>query len=240
MIISAIYTYISGSKFLNIFRVLSIIPNQNKFMDHNNRLFIIFIVLFVISCTQKPDYIVQIDLKDYWPDTITSMTVEESQERSVQMIEDVMYKTVGKEIPPVLIFTLSGDSVNLKEILDERLIIISCDAHCGFSDEHALNDFQKALKKLNDHDIQPKVICLLVRFESDIEYPERFNDLAGRISAIYEHSYIIDENQANELNLIGGSCRLVVNEDHVVESVGMGISIVQDNRIFDELYAILK
>ena len=80
----------------------------------------------------------------------------------------------------------------------------------------------------------------MVRFESDIEYLESFNDLARRISAIYEHSCIIDETQANELNLIGGSRRLIVNKVHVVESIGMGISMAQDNRIFDELYAILK
>jgi len=177
-------------------------------------------------------------MEDFWPDTITSMTVEESQQRSKMMVEDAILKTVGKEIPPVNVFYLSGDSASLKEIIGGEMIIITCDAHCAWSSEHAMNDFPKALNKLNEHSIYPKIICLVTRYESDIEKPEIFNLLIDDVSPYYENIYIIDDDDAMRLNFIGGSGRMIVNENQIVTSLGFGVSTIED-RIFDELYTHL-
>ncbi len=156
------------------------------------------------------------------------------------VIDDVIYKTIGKEFPPVEVFDLSGDSVNLKDILSGEMIIISCDAHCAWSSEHAMNDFPKAIKKLNEHSVYPEIICLLLRSEYDIEEPEKLDQLLAELRTYYKSIYIIEDSNAMKLNLIGGTGRMIVNKDHIVINLGFGVSANQDDRIFDELYAVLS
>lgn len=203
---------------------------------------IFWILLMAVSllclwqCSPSPGYIEQVNTEDYWPDTIVSLTVEESRQRDKLMVEDVIRKTVGKKIPPLPVTTLSGQTMVLSDILVEKSILITCDAHCGWSSEHATNDFRKALKKLHDHGIRPVVICLLMQSDHDTMYPEKFNALQDELRPLYQNIYIISDSNARRMNILGGSTRLVVDEEQLVMNAGFGVSLTDEDRIFNELY----
>ena len=209
-------------------------------MSERIQLYGLIILVLVASCSPQPNYITEVEIESFWPDTITSLTVEENSRRSRLMIKDIMFKTIGKEIPPLEVYNLSGDILNLKDVLNGEMIIISCDAHCSWSSEHAMNDFPKAIKKLEEHSIYPEIICLLLKSEYDVEKPAKFDQLLEELKACYNAIYIIEDSNAMKLNLIGGSGRMIVNEEQIVLSLGFGVSITDDDRIFNELYPFLS
>jgi hypothetical protein len=195
-------------------------------------------MLLMISCSSENNYIVPVDFYTHlMPDTVNGETVEQSMEKHRRFRELILENTIGKEIPPVNVIDMLGDTVNLKDHLSGKMIIISCDAHCGFSMEHATNDFQVALKKLAEDDVYPRVLCLMIKDPVDYLHPDNFERDLKELKDFYntESIFILDSKDAQTLNLYSGTIRLIIDEHHQVISMGSGISISDKDKILNEI-----
>jgi len=168
------------------------------------------------------------------PDTINGETEKKSQERSREFHKLLVSNTISKTIPDTEIFTIDGEKLNLRDVLNTETIIIASDNHCGWGLESLTNDFPEALEKLRDEISDIEIICLFKREKSVIEKPMAFNKRLNELKLIYETVYIIDDNQANKINLFASSTRLYVNKHKVVTNIGIGTSLIE-NGLLEEI-----
>ena len=195
-------------------------------VKHHIKILLAFTLL--ISCTQSEDYIIETDLNQFLPDTINGETIKESNERSRLFTEKLISKTVNRAIPGIVIFSLNGEKLNLRDVLNNETIIISSDIYCGWGTECLTNDFPNAIKQLANVHGAFDVICLLKREASDIQNPVRFDSFLTELEVYYEKIYIIDENEARKINLLANPTRLYISKNKVVKQIGFGVSLIED------------
>ncbi|MBI9034371.1 MAG: hypothetical protein JEZ03_07870 [Bacteroidales bacterium] len=188
--------------------------------------FVIQILLFLstlISCSESNEYIIETDIKNYFPDTISRLSQKEINERTNLFIEEVKRNTIGKLIPVTSIYNTDRVLMKLDEILTEETILIASDAYCGWGVGLLTSDFPNSMKKLETEIKNTRVICLAIRQESDIETPERFNEFIDELSSYYQELYIIDEVESQKLNLVFNTTRLYINKELVIKNIGIGM-----------------
>lgn len=195
---------------------------------------VFFTVLVLASCVRSENYIIETDLSLLMPDTINGETEKKSQERSREFHKLLLSNTISKTIPDTEIFTVDGKKLNLRDVLNSETIIIASDNHCSWGLESLTNDFPETLKKLQHEISDIQIICLFKREKSDLENPVAFNKRLNELKLIYETVYIIDDNQANKINLFASSTRLYVNEHKVVTNIGIGTSLIK-NGLLEEI-----
>ena len=195
---------------------------------------IISVLIFgslLFSCTDNEKYIIQTDYSQLLPDTINGETVMESNNKNKKFIENLISNTVDRAIPSIEIFTVEGERLNLRSIIQKETIIISSDIYCGWGLECLTNDFPKAIKQLQNSLENIDIICLLKRQNSDIENPEAFNQDINDLKLIYEKVYIIEENEAGKINLFPNPTRLYINSNKFVKYIGFGTSLIENSLI---------
>lgn len=141
----------------------------------------------------------------------------------------VRENTVGRSIPDITVFSLTGTTLNLKDFINSKTIIISADAYCAWGQEGIANDFPNTVTQIkNDFkEFDYEIICLLKREASDIDDPQQFNLLIDEVKKSYKSLYIIDESESRKLNLFANPVRFYTNEDKVVTNIRIGASLIE-------------
>lgn len=191
-------------------------------------------VLVLTSCNRSENYIIETDFSLLMPDTINGETETKSQEKTHNFYNHLFLNTVSKTIPDIEIYTDDGKKLNLRDVITTETIIIASDNHCSWGIEGLTNDFPKALKKLQNELSDIQIICLLKREKSDLENPVVFLQRLTELNLLYNTVYIIDENQAQKINLIPNPTRLYVNKHKVVTYIGIGTSLFE-NSLLEEI-----
>ena len=198
-----------------------------------------FSLLFIlISCVNtEQNEIIETDYNLLDPETTEGITISESQEQMMHFFAKVQENTVGKSIPDITVFSLTGTPLNLKNIINSKTILISADAYCAWGQEGISNDFPKTITHIkNDYkEFDYEIICLLKREASDIENPQQFNLLINEVKKSYKSLYVIDESESRKLNLFANPVRLYINEDKVVTYIGIGTSLIEE-ALYYEIY----
>lgn len=195
---------------------------------------ILFITLIAIlhSCGGKKSSIIETDLSLRIPDTVNGETIAQSKKRNKIHMEELKLNTVNRYIPNIPVYDLSRQKLNLQDVISKKTIIVSSDSHCGFGKVSLLNDFPIALDSLKDELQDYEIICLIKRTKRDIEDNSRFDMFVSELQEIYEPLNIIEESDANRMNLLGNPTRFYINKDQKVEHIASGASNVE-NRIFE-------
>ncbi len=198
----------------------------------NNRLtiFPLILIAFLISCSEQNNYIIETNRDIIKLDTINGETESQSREKYAKFRKALLANTINKSIPEIIIFDLSGNKLNLQEILTEKTILISSDSHCGFGQESLTDEFPKALDSLKNELNDYKIICLVKKTSSDSKYPSKLNDFINELLKIYESIYTIDESDAFKINLFGNPVRLYIDKNKDVKHYAVGLSSIE-NRI---------
>ncbi len=192
--------------------------------------FICMILLFV-SCSQTKNEIIETSLQDYTTDSNEALTLKESRQKGMMLLKKVKANTVGKEMPRIEILSLSGEIKNLKDVIKPTTIIIASNTHCAWGFEGLTRDFPEALnkfkKKYKNRHLQ--VICLLIRDQKDKENLTDFNKTLEEIIPYYNSLFIIDENEANKINVFANPTRLYIDDRMIVTNYALGVNLEKDH-----------
>ena len=82
------------------------------------------------------------------PDTMNGETVAQSNKKGAIYIEKLKSNTINKYIPTIPVYDLSGQKLNLQDVISKKTILISSDAYCGFGSASLREDFPIALDSL--------------------------------------------------------------------------------------------
>ncbi|ESU27126.1 hypothetical protein FLJC2902T_22350 [Flavobacterium limnosediminis JC2902] len=189
------------------------------------------------SCNKHGNNIIEID-----PDKIRSnaskngLTVEENEKLNMTIDDSIKKNTTGKTLPNIIITDISYQKKFFLDELDNidgDFILISTDVYCGFGLECLIDIFPKSYKKFSKENKSVPVICLIKRTEDDINNLKRINKTIDEIKPFYDSIYIIDEKEANKLNMLVNPSRLYVTEEMVVKNIKFGINLSGD--LYDEI-----
>ena len=196
----------------------------------------IFTLIYLVSCSNHNSEIIPLDISALMPDTSDGLTINESREHSERIYTMMIENTVNRKIPEIYVYDTLNQPVKLKSMLDNKNIIISADAYCGFGKESMMKDFPEAIEKYRTQhsDIDLNVICLAKESPEDKQNPDQFSDFVDDLKSKYSNLYIIKNEEAHKLNLHANPVRLYVNEDFVVKHFDVGLSLVEGN-LYNEI-----
>jgi len=215
---------------------------SNYIMKKNNLIALFLSLGLILSCNKPDNFIIETDIEKIALNASKNgLTVEQNGRLSLLINDSVKKNTIGKSLPIVFVTNLSHQKVNLLDVLDKvnnDFILISSDIYCGFGGDCMRNIFPKSLKKYraNYEDIQ--VFCLLKRTESDISDSISFNKTIQELKPLYNSIYIIEEKDANRLNMNANPTRLYVTKHMVVKNIKVGINLTGD--LYDEIVQNVK
>lgn len=196
-------------------------------MRKSNYILLVILIALLNSCTEQKNYIVETGFSLLMPDTINGETVAQSRKKGAVYLEKLESNTINKYIPNIPVYGLSGQKLNLQDVISKKTILISSDSYCGFGRASLTDDFPIALDSLKDELQDYDIICLVKRTETDIEDSSRLEEFTSELQEIYESIYIIEESDAYKMNLSGNPARFYINEDQKVSHIAGGLSNVQ-------------
>ena len=200
-------------------------------MKKSNYILLVILIALLNSCTEQKNYIVETGFSLLMPDTMNGETVAQSGKKEVVYIEKLKSNTINKFIPYIPVYDLSGQKLNLQDVISKKTILISSDSYCGFGKASLTEDFPIALDSLKDELQDYDIICLVKRTETDIEDSSRLEKFTAELQEMYESIYIIEESDAYKMNLSESPARFYINKDQKVEHIASGLSNVQSQII---------
>ena len=200
-------------------------------------LFITFLSIIVFSCNNEQNYIIPIDFGKYEKEYVPGLTQEGSQAIQARQWGEISEKTIGKVLPEIIIVDKPSVEIELKNLIKEKTLLVLTGAHCGWGMEGLTNDLPNALEKLHNKNVEINVICLLIKADSDNEDLENFTRKYNELKSFYPNIYIIPEKESKRLNVFANPTRMIIEEDHSVTSIGLGVSTPE--RLYEELKKLL-
>lgn len=198
---------------------------------------IILLVIIISSCLEKTNYIIPVDFEKYEKEYIPGLTQGGSQEIQTRQWTEVLEKTIGKELPDLIIFDQSNSEIKLRSVITEKTLLVLTGAHCGWGMEGLTNDLPYALNKLQEEKIKINAICLLIKIDSDTEDMKHFNTIFNELKFFYPNIYVIHEKESKRLNVFANPTRMLIDHDKSVIKVGIGVSTPE--RLYDEIKKLL-
>ena len=147
--------------------------------------------------------------------------------------QEVLEKTIGKELPDLIIMNKANNEIELKKIINEKTLLVLTGAHCGWGMEGLTNDLPYALNKLKEENVEINVICLFIKADSDDEDIEHFNAAYNELKSFYPNIYVIPEKDSKRLNVFANPTRMLIDQDKSVVKIGIGVSTPE--RLYEEL-----
>lgn len=192
----------------------------------NYILLLVILIALLNACTEQKNYIVETGFSLLMPDTINGETVAQNRKKGAVYLEKLKSNTINKYIPNIPVYDLSGQKLNLQDVISKKTILISSDSYCSFGKASLTEDFPIALDSLKNELQDYDIICLVKRTDTDIEDSSRFEKFTSELQEIYESIYIIEESDAYKMNLTGNPARFYIDKDQKVEHIGSGLSNV--------------
>jgi len=190
-------------------------------------------ITLLFSCQSAPEYIIPVDFEKYQQEYVPGLTQKDANTIQLRQWEEVLENSLGKEIPDIQIKNQEGDNIKLKNNITQQTLIVMTDAHCSWGIEGLTNDLPKVLEKLHENQINPNIICLLIKEAQDDENPTQFMMSMNELKKEYSDVYIIDKIDAKRLNVFANPTRIITNKNHIVTHMGLGVS--SPERLYDEL-----
>ena len=179
-------------------------------------IFLFLLLGLILSCNRPDNSIIETDTEKIIVNASKNgLTIEETGRLSLLMNDSVRKNTIGKKLPNVIVTNVSHQKVNLLDELykiNNVFVLVSSDIYCGFGADCMRNVFPESLKKYRAKNNDIQAICLLKRTESDKNDSIEFNKTIKELMPLYNSIYIIEEKDANRLNMIGNPTRLYVTK----------------------------
>ena len=205
---------------------------------NNKYIIALFLALILIWSCNKPDnYIIETDTGKIAENASKNgLTLEGNIRLSILTNDSIRKNTVGKTLPNVIVSSFSRQKLNLLDELDKvnsDFILISSDLYCGFGLDCLTNIFPASYKKYCSKNKEIPVFCLIKRTESDISDSINFYKTINELKPLYSSIFIIEEKDANRLNMNANPTRLYVSKHMIVKNIKVGINM--DGDLYDEI-----
>jgi len=194
----------------------------------NVRLLPTLVFILLCSCqTEEKAIIEHVSFTEFFPDTITSMTVEESSQRGLAMRKKVLANTENRYIPNIQVQDLDSNAFVLTEILEKNTLLYKTDAYCGFGKGMLRDDLIPVFDSIFQN-TPTDLIVLIAKTPADIKDPELFQELVAETSEYVEDIYIIKEADAIRINMESSPSRYYVRYDGKVVMAAYGMPMKKE------------
>ena len=196
----------------------------------------------MVFCNKPNNFIIETDIEKITLNASKNgLTVEENERLGLLIVDSLKKNTIGKTLPNIIVSNVTNQKLNLLDELDKvnhNFILISSDIYCGFGLECISNLFPKAFEKFSSKNKDIPAYCLVKRTESDISDSVRFYKTVNELNPYYTAIFIIEDKEANKLNLGMNPTRLYLTEQNVVTNITFGINV--DGDLYDEIEQNIK
>lgn len=198
------------------------------------------VLFFLIRCNSESNFIIPADYKKYEKEFHQgkAMTQKEVSIIISKFEEEIKRKTIGKNVPKVIIEDSEGNKTELRKIITSKTLCLLSDAHCGWGTQSLSFDMPIVLKKLDSNKIKLNTVCLLVKSSYDIEHPKTYETFFTELKKKYPQLYKINESEARKLNIYGSPTRLIISKDYEVLNYNSGADL--PDSLYNELSKLLK
>lgn len=194
-----------------------------------NRIVItIFIAALLVGCNRNDNYIIPVDYEKLF-ESVSSQTEQQGSERTFQIMQAHWDNTVGKEVPDIKVKGTDGKSYKLKKLLKQGSIIIFSTPNCGWGEEEAETEFPALCHEISDELEGIDIFCLI---ENDKSYDQqKVSDYAWALQKEYSKVYLIEQKDAQRINLNASPTKLFINEEQTVVYMQLGYAMDHEAQI---------
>lgn len=188
----------------------------------------IFIATLLVGCSRKDNYIIPVDYEKLY-ESVSCQTELQGGEQTFQIMQAHWDNTVGKEVPNIKVQGTDGKSYKFKKLLKQGSIIIFSTPNCGWGEEDAETEFPALCREISDELEDIDIFCLI---ENDKSYDQqKVNDYAWALQKEYSKVYLIEQKDAQKINLNASPTKLFINEEQTVVYMQLGYTMDHEAQI---------
>ena len=190
-------------------------------------LLILSLLLPFIACNRSGNTITPIDISQYYEGK-ANLTEAESQEINERILTDQQRATIGKTIPDIKVKDIDGKEFRLKKLIQHPSVVIFSAHNSSWGKRDAEVDFPNAIRALEDEMEGIDIFCLV---ENSADYDQNaVMDYAWQLQKNYSKVYLIDQKDAQSMNLSICPTKYFINEKHVVTDMYAGYAFEEEDR----------
>ncbi len=187
-----------------------------------------FLATFLlVGCGRNDNYIIPVDYEKYYEGK-SDLSETESQEINERIMTDMQRATIGKTIPEIKVKDIDGKEFRLKKLIQNPSVVIFSAHNSSWGKRDAEVDFPNAIRALEDEMEGIDVFCLV---ENNADYDQNaVMDYAWQLQKNYSKVYLIDQKDAQNINLSICPTKYFINEKHVVTDMYAGYAFEEEDR----------
>ncbi|MCQ2305517.1 MAG: hypothetical protein MJZ97_11050 [Bacteroidales bacterium] len=190
-------------------------------------LFAFLAAFLLVGCGRNDNYIIPIDYEKYYEGK-SDLTEAESQEINERIMTDMQRATIGKSIPDIKVKDIDGKEFRLIKLIQHPSVAIFSAHNSSWGKRDAEVDFPNAIRALEDEMESIDVFCLV---ENNADYDQNaVMDYAWRLQKNYSKVYLIDQKDAQSMNLSICPTKYFINEKHIVTDMYAGYAFEEEDR----------
>ena len=190
-------------------------------------LFAFLAAFLLVGCGRNDNYIIPVDFGRYYEGK-SDLTEAESQEINERIMTDMQRATIGKTIPDIKVKDIDGKEFRLKKLIQHPSVAIFSAHNSSWGKRDAEVDFPNAIRALEDEMEGIDVFCLV---ENSADYDQNaVLDYAWQLQKNYSKVYLIDQKDAQSMNLSICPTKYFINEKHVVTDMYTGYAFEEEDR----------
>ena len=190
-------------------------------------LFAFLAAFLLVGCGRNDNYIIPVDYEKYYEGK-SDLSETESQEINERIMTDMQRATIGKTIPNIKVKDIDGKEFRLKKLIQHPSVAIFSAHNSGWGKRDAEVDFPNAIRALEDEMEGIDVFCLV---ENSADYDQNaVLDYAWQLQKNYSKVYLIDQKDAQSMNLSICPTKYFINEKHIVTDMYAGYAFEEEAR----------
>ncbi|MBQ0129765.1 MAG: hypothetical protein KBT57_08005 [bacterium] len=190
-------------------------------------LFAFLAAFLLVGCGRNDNYIIPVDYEKYY-EVKSDLSETESQEINERIMTDMQRATIGKTIPDIKVKDIDGKEFRLKKLIQHPSVAIFSAHNSSWGKRDAEVDFPNAIRALEDEMEGIGVFCLV---ENSADYDQNaVMDYAWQLQKNYSKVYLIDQKDAQSMNLSICPTKYFINEKHIVTDMYAGYAFEEEDR----------
>lgn len=190
-------------------------------------LFAFLAAFLLVGCGRNDNYIIPVDYEKYYEGK-SDLSETESQEINERIMTDMQRATIGKSIPDIKVKDIDGKEFRLKKLIQHPSVAIFSAHNSSWGKRDAEVDFPNAIRALEDEMEGIGVFCLV---ENSADYDQNaVMDYAWQLQKNYSKVYLIDQKDAQSMNLSICPTKYFINEKHIVTDMYAGYAFEEEDR----------
>ena len=190
-------------------------------------LFAFLAAFLLVGCGRNDNYIIPVNYEKYYEGK-SDISETESQEINERIMTDMQRATIGKSIPDIKVKDIDGKEFRLKKLIQHPSVAIFSAHNSSWGKRDAEVDFPNAIRALEDEMEGIDVFCLV---ENSADYNQNaVMDYAWQLQKNYSKVYLIDQKDAQSMNLSICPTKYFINEKHIVTDMYAGYAFEEEDR----------